>query len=217
MQGKTHRVGGVLSALSGFVLLESNNMLIPGVEPILQLAVIYPFAIYGSIVSDLDHNWNSSPSKDPISWVINKILHLSKGRVKNEKSILSIFDAKHRSWQTHSDLFLFIFIILGWFTGMDDTSSINGIIFKLIMIGFVLGVISHLILDSLTSEGIWFILPSIINGKKVTFRLVPKKHFFSTGNRWENLVRSLMWFVIILLFMYILYKTSPYRINIKFS
>lgn len=217
MQGKTHRVGGVLSALAGYAILEGNGMLISNVEPVLQLAVMYPFAIYGSIVSDLDHNWNSAPAKDPFSWCINKVLHLTTGlRQKSGKklnSALSVFDAKHRSWQTHSDLFLFVFIALSFFIGSSSIVGASSIIFKLIMLGFTLGLISHLILDSLTPEGIWFIVPSIIRRKKVSFRLVPKSKFFATGGSWERLIRSIMWVIIIFLSIYVIYTMSPYRIS----
>ena len=218
MQGKTHRVGGVLSAMIGYTVLEANNMLIPDVNPLLQLAVMYPFAMYGSVVSDLDHNWNSAPSKDPVSKVINTVLHLTSNVRKNSGNnvpLLSVFDAKHRSWQTHSDLFLllFVFIVVMLWNSAND---VNGIIFKLIMLGFSLGLASHLILDSLTPEGIWFIGPSIVKREKVTFKLVPKKDFFVTGGPWEKLIRSIMWVVIAILSIYILYKASPYRISFNF-
>lgn len=214
MQGKTHRVGGVLSALLGFSILSSNNMLIPNVEPILQLTVMYPFAIYGSVMPDLDHNWNSAPVKDPVSWCINKILHLSN---KDDKHGINLLNAKHRSWQTHSELFLLICIVLGIFTGLPSLSGVNGIIFKLIFLGFIFGLASHLILDSLTTEGIWFIVASIILRKKVVFRLVPKSKKFSTGGSWENTIRYIMWIIVILLMIYVIYTLSPYVIKFNFK
>lgn len=220
MQGKTHRVGGVLCALIGYTVLEANNMLIQDVNPLLQLTVMYPFAIYGSTVSDLDHNWNSAPSKDPISKGINSVLHLTTGIRKNSgKSfpLLGIFDAKHRSWQTHSDIFLLVFMLLAFWLGTGGVSGVDGIIFRLIVLGFVFGLISHLILDAITPEGIWCLIPSIIQRKKVTFRLVPKSKFFATGGPWERLIRTLMWFAIILLFIYVIYKASPYRFSFNFT
>lgn len=218
LQGKTHRLGGVLSAMLGYTFMEANNMLLPDVNPILQLAVIYPFAMYGSVVSDLDHSWKSSPSKDPVSKGINSILHLSSNAPKvsgNKFSLLNIFDAKHRSWQTHSDIFLILLVgvVVSLWGGVSD---INGIIFKLIMLGLSLGVASHLLLDSLTPEGIWFLIPSIIKKEKVTFRLVPKSEFFATGGPWERLVRAILWFLITILAIYILYKASPYRLSFNF-
>ena len=96
MQGRTHRVGGVLCALLGYTFLEANGMLIPDVEPLVQLTVVYPFAMYGAVVSDLDHHWESTPSKDPISWIINKILHLTS-KMPMRSKILNVFDAKQNA------------------------------------------------------------------------------------------------------------------------
>lgn len=216
MQGNTHRVGGALSCLLGYTILYNKGMVMQDVNPLLQLTVMYPFAIYGSVVSDLDHNWNSAPAKDPISKGINGLLHLTTGirkKTGSKNPILSVLDAKHRSWQTHSDLFLFVFVALGIFLSGGDISNANTIILKLVLMGFVLGLISHLVLDSLTSAGIWCIIPSIIGRRRVAFRLVPKTKFFATGGSWELIVRTIMYFVIIILGIYILYTMSPYRIT----
>lgn len=216
MQGNTHRVGGALSCLLGYTILYNKGMVMQDVNPLLQLTVMYPFAIYGSVVSDLDHNWNSAPAKDPISKGINGLLHLTTGirkKTGSKNPILSVLDAKHRSWQTHSDLFLFVFVALGIFLSGGDISNANTIILKLVLMGFVLGLISHLVLDSLTPAGIWCIIPSIIGRRRVAFRLVPKTKFFATGGSWELIVRTIMYFVIIILGIYILYTMSPYRIT----
>lgn len=216
MQGNTHRVGGALSCLLGYTILYNKGMVMQDVNPLLQLTVMYPFAIYGSVVSDLDHNWNSAPAKDPISKGINGLLHLTTGirkKTGSKNPILSVLDAKHRSWQTHSDLFLFVFVALGIFLSGEDISNANTIILKLVLMGFVLGLISHLVLDSLTPAGIWCIIPSIIGRRRVAFRLVPKTKFFATGGSWELIVRTIMYFVIIILGIYILYTMSPYRIT----
>lgn len=225
MQGKTHRIGGALSALIGYTVLESNGMLLPNVSPLLQLTVIYPFALYGSVMSDLDHGYQSIPAKDPISVGINKVLHLSTGiRKKTGKNIpiLNLFDAKHRSWQTHSLLWLLLLIGLWlWLmlsgqsidTGKITMDVVSMSILKLVLTGLLLGLISHLLLDTITPEGIWFIIPSIIMRKKVTFSLVPKKKFFATGGPWERLIELLMWIVIIVLTIYTIYLATPYRVS----
>lgn len=219
MQGKTHRVGGALCALTGFCILQGRGELLEGVNPLLQLTVMYPFALYGSVVSDLDHHWDSAPSKDPVSWVINKILHLTTGiRKKSGKKmlLLGIFDAKHRSWQTHSDLSLVALILLFIWASSIVGVGINAVILKMVFTGFTLGLISHLILDSITPEGIWFILPSILRRKKVSFHLVPKKPFFATGGPWERIIKVLMQVAIVVLAVYIIYILSPYRLNFNF-
>lgn len=215
MQGRTHRVGGVLCALLGYSFLEARGMLIPDVEPLVQLAVVYPFAMYGAIVSDLDHHWESTPSKDPISWVINKVLHLASGKMWKPK-VLKAFDAKHRSWQTHSDIIFLLAIGLIIYLMVSPVISVTSTIVKLMLLGFSVGIVSHMLLDAITPEGIWLIGPSIIRKKRVTLSLVPHTKFFSTGGPWERLIRIAMWFFIIVLLLYVLYKASPYRFSIHY-
>lgn len=222
MQGNTHRVGGMLCALAGYSLLESKGMLIGNVSPLLQLTVIYPFALYGSTFPDLDHHSESAPSKDIVSVIVNRVLHLTSGiRKSTGKSnpVLKIFDAQHRSWQTHSDLFLLICIALSAFLIGSSSVDANGIILKLVAVGFILGVISHMILDMLTPQGIWSVvlvgISKVLGFKKFPQKisLVPKAKFFSTGSKWEDLIRYLMWIVCFILLARILYLMSPYRIN----
>lgn len=221
MTGATHRVGGVMCALAGYTILEQRGMLISNVNPLLQLAVIYPFAIYGSTVSDLDHHWQSAPSKDIVSFCINKILHLTtelRKRTGSKNPILGICDAKHRSWQTHSDLFLLIMIVLSIQAIGGSIDGANSIIMKLVFTGLILGIISHLILDMLTPEGIWCTLSTVLSRifkvkipEKI--HLVPKTRFFATGGSWEKMVRWLMWVVSFILLIRILWGISPYQLN----
>lgn len=225
MTGKTHRVGGMLCCLGGYSLLKANGMLLGDVNPLLQLVVMYPFAIYGSTVSDLDHDWHSAPSRDIISYGINKTLHLtSKVRDNmNEKSpaykALGVFDAKHRSWQTHSDLFLVLMIMLStWLLG-SGISSVDQVLVRLVSVGLILGVISHLVLDMLTPEGVWSIIMCVV-GKVTKSRKLPRKisfvpntEFFRTGGTWENLIRCLMWIACFILFAIIMLEYSPYSID----
>lgn len=227
MTGKTHRVGGVLCALGGYTYLSSKGLLIRDVSPILQLAVMYPFALYGSVFSDLDHHWDSAPCKDIVSYGVNKVLHLAtplrKATDKEISTPLKVFDAKHRSWQTHSDLFLFIVIGLMIALLGGNYGTANDIIVKLVGTGFVLGLLSHLILDMLTPEGVWSVVLCGIkyasNGGKVKnyvsckVHLVPKSKFFATGGSWESFVRWFMWLVSFVLLAGILYSMCPYKLE----
>lgn len=238
MTGKTHRVGGMLCVLGGYTLLEANGMLLGNVSPLVQLAVMYPFAIFGSVMSDYDHHWNSCPNKDLVGLGIHKILHLSSGisdRVDKTTIIgkfLSIFDARHRSWQTHSDLFLIAMFVVSNNLLHSSISSVDIAIVRLIFTGLILGVISHLILDMLTPEGIWFIISvgirkifesigKVSNSKFIRnmsrygvlpdkISLVPNTSFFRTGGTWESLIRMLMWAVCLFLFLKIILSMSPY-------
>lgn len=214
MTGKTHRVGGMLSVLGGYLLLEKNGMLLDSVNPLLQLAVMYPFGIYGSIVSDLDHGEQSIPSRDIVSIGINKILHLTEKAHKRhpKNKALGVLDANHRSWQTHSDLFLVLMVVVSSMLLGVVAFSADQIIIRLISLGLILGVISHLILDMLTPEGIWCLITSVL-GKvtksnsiphKVSF--VPNTKFFRTGGFWETLIRRIMWVACIILFISIFFK-----------
>ena len=120
MTGETHKAGGMLMSIVGFALLKNNNLLAPDVNLGLQWLVIYPFCMWGSIASDLDHNPNAIPMKDYPSKLINKALHITKpiedATENNKKSFLykisHFLNARHRSWQTHSDLTLGIMIFL---------------------------------------------------------------------------------------------------------
>ena len=218
MTGKTHRVGGVLCALGGFSYLQSKGLLLNNINPAVQLLVMYPFAIYGSTFPDLDHNENSTPSKDVVSVVINKVLHLSKA----ERGPLKLFNAKHRSWQTHSDLFLVLSLALLYhvFKMPLDGFTAEKSILMLVGLGFSFGLVSHLILDMLTPEGIWSLL-FIGIGKIFSFlrrvlprkiRFVPYTRFFYTGGKWESFIRTILWVLSIVLLVRIVYILSPYEI-----
>lgn len=223
MTGKTHRVGGMLCVLGGFTYLESKGLLLRNVNPLLQLTVMYPFALYGSIVSDLDHNANSIPSKDIVSVAVNRVLHLTSGLNEStggRNKMFGILDAKHRSWQTHSDLFLVALMYALYQMVMETKlATVESVIWSLVGMGFILGVISHLVLDMITPEGIWSILLvgiGRVTGNKVMpkkLRLVPDSKFFSTGGPWENLVRNILWICCVVLFIRLIYLMTPYRIT----
>lgn len=235
MEGKSHRVGGVLSALGGYYMLKEQGFLIEGVTPLAQLAIIYPFSIVGSLLPDQDHHEESAPMKDVISITFCKILHLTTKARKRMKAsgvsekntlyrLLGVFDAKHRSWQTHSDLsfFLICWMLLGIMGSSGGLLTAEGIIIKLISMGLVLGLLSHLVLDMLTPSGVWCLAFVGINrliGRKVLpekIRFVPNQKFFSTGGTWESWWRWGMGVVSFLLFFYIIYNMLPYQLTFRF-
>lgn len=221
MTGKTHRVGGMLCALGGYVILKEKGLLLKDTNPLLQLTIMYPFAIYGSVLPDLDHTWNSSPSKDIVSYLINRVLHLSSflGNEKTKKNfLLNLFDADHRSWQTHSDLFLVVMLFLAYrLLNIDGINGVDALLIRLVFTGLIFGVISHLVLDMLTPEGIWCIGFTVLDrsGKKKLpkkIHTVPKSSFYATGGKWETLVRNIMWVSCFILLLVILYDICPYRV-----
>lgn len=205
-------------SVAGFMFLKANGLLIPEVNEAVQLMVIYPFALWGSTCSDLDHHWESSPSKDIISRGINAMLHLTSktcDRLENtftdlqcKKSVVyklcKVFDASHRSWQTHSDLTLAVILgllflvqsdVLGTSLGVVDVS-----ILSLVLSGVSLGILAHLVLDLITPQGIWLVSFVVLN-KLISFitrkkfdklpekvHIVPNVKFFATGEKWEDVV-----------------------------
>jgi hypothetical protein len=212
MTGATHRAGGALAGVIGFSLLKSHGLLIDGVNEWTQLIIMYPFAVWGSIASDLDHHWQSSPIKDGFGWFFNKILHLTTGVCKKfnlgKHNPLQVFNAKHRSWQTHSDLaFCIILLLLFWLmqgaVGLNLT-AISISLLSLVTVGIGIGLTAHLVLDMLTPSGIWFvsfmflnrILGLIFRSKRKILpekvRFVPNTEFFATGKGWESLIHRLL-------------------------
>lgn len=239
MTGDTHRAGGMLVSIIGFSMLKSHGLLLEGVNPCLQWLVIYPFCMWGSVASDLDHHSDSIPEKDYPSVLINKALHITKPIEKSldetlsarEKSnslvykLAKLGNAHHRSWQTHSDLTLFVMLIIlrNILSGrFSQFGAVDTAIASLVMIGLCLGVVAHLVLDILTPEGIHLVLFEVLNLvlKKLNSRLrlpeklhlVPKKAFFATSGKWEefcNLVLKIGtyiavgYFLLMLVFPYI--------------
>ena len=229
MTGKTHRAGGVLCSVIGFELLRRNGLLLPDVNEALQLVVMYPFCIWGSVASDLDHNWECAPQKDIISRGINASLHITEpiceGMERTHQDntrlykVLNLLNAKHRSWQTHSDLTLIlVLLVLNWVSNTSPGGAISAVdvsIIALILMGVCIGLIAHFILDMLTPEGIWF-TPGVIFSfiaSKITKRrvsllqkihLVPKLKFFATGGAWEELIHRLLQVSTVLASVYIL-------------
>lgn len=222
MTGETHKAGGMLCAVTGFLVLRHNGLLLNNVNEFVQLAVMYPFAMWGSVASDLDHHWESCPSKDPPSWIINKLLHITTPYYKKLDELLpsgvkkhspnyklaKFFSANHRSWQTHSDLTLVVVGALLWciLSGRlsHNFTSVDLCILSLMLAGVGLGIIMHFILDMLTPEGVWFTLGICVNKilsfvTKKEIKLLPEKlHFvpkwriFATGSSWEDFIRRII-------------------------
>lgn len=238
MTGKTHRAGGMLVSIVGFAVLKQNNLLLSNVNPALQWLIMYPFCMWGSVASDLDHHWESCPVKDYPSRAVNMALHVGKPFQKLLDKTLSdsdkkrnpvyklcdLLNAKHRSWQTHSDLTLFAMLYLlhcvtsGKFTQLG---AVDVAVASLIITGICLGVIAHFILDIITPEGIWCVTLVALNkiSKLVVpksnlpqkVHLVPKSEFFTTGGRWEQLIRKILNISTAVAVVWMLYViVSPY-------
>lgn len=242
MTGETHQQGGVLVSVIGFSMLQKHGLLFSDVNVGIQWLMLYPFVLYGSIAPDLDHHWGSCPDHGLPSLAINKVLHAGRKSCKKMEETMtakerknssfykfcSIFYAKHRSWQTHSDLFFFIllgFLMLllnGKFTSLSAGDSL---FLRIMLTGFTMGVMSHLVLDMMTTDGIHCLLFKAVNklskGKlklPEKLRLVPKWGMFSTDTKWESFVQVLLKVGTALSVLYMLYQVFkgylPYTISI---
>lgn len=173
MVGKTHRMVGMAFMTVGFEAMKHQGVLIHGIDPLLQLAVMYPPSQFGSVLPDDDHAWPSVPNKMPFNWVVHKLLHLSR--------------PKHRSWQTHSilvtggSMFLLYILVTYGYKLVHGITSQDLTIIRLLSYGLILGLSSHLFADFLNPSGI-----HLIPGFKI--RAVPKTKFFATGGTWETKV-----------------------------
>ena len=118
MQGATHRAGGVTAMLVGYSYLHSKGLPIVDNAPIASFVAMYPFAIWGSTASDLDHypgsvwdevkligerHGHTIPSQDILSRAISRLLHLTTPLRKvlpprsRMSALAGVLDCKHRS------------------------------------------------------------------------------------------------------------------------
>lgn len=215
LTGKTHKAGGFLCSVIGFALLRENHILLDGVNEGLQWLMMYPFCYWGSVASDLDHNPHAIPMKDPPSRVVSGLLHLTapleKSLSKNGDTKSGVykfarfFNAHHRSWQTHSDLtlFLLLFLLNSITNGVFGLGAVDSLLLSIALMGVTIGLIAHLVLDMLTTEGIWSILLVVLSRvvRKINPRIknfpeklhiVPSLHFFRTGDKWEMFVQKVI-------------------------
>ena len=233
MTGKTHRAGGMLVSIVGFAFLQQKGLLLNNVNPAVQWLVMYPFCMWGSVASDLDHHWESCPVRDYPSRAINMALHVGKplqkacGKVMKESNpvykFVKLFNASHRSWQTHSDLTLALMVWLLWAVlngKISNLGSIDVSVLSLVITGMCLGVIAHFLLDIITPEGVWCVPLAILDklaGRKVhlptKYHLVPDKPFFRTGGKWENFIYRLLGVLTALACIWFIYNLLPFKIS----
>ena len=212
MEGKTHRIGGTVGALAGYIVMKESGILLDQtvVNPALQCVIIYASGIYGGMWSDNDHHWQSSPLQDPASWVQNKLLHIAnkpfqlmdarltaKQKRRNiAYKMLDFLSCRHRSWQTHSEATILALYFLWQFVNSTGVSSyIDRTLWWLLLVGFGFGVISHIFLDCLTSEGsrlaVGVFLKKVVGIPFIdTIRFVPATKTFTTGSDWELAIRK---------------------------
>lgn len=195
---KTHKVAGVLACLIAYDIMRKNGQLAPDINDIVQLAIIYPACSWASTAPDLDHALCNVKEQTPINIAINKLLHIGK--------------CTHRSIQTHSVLFTggfcaLLFIILSCLgnVGVVDNNSLN--LLRLMLLGVCLGIASHLIMDSMTTAGIWLV-------PKVKVRIVPNTTTFGTGGKWEDIVRTILYILVVYMVIHLIVGWLGYSLTI---
>ena len=202
MMGKTHRAGGALAMLLSYQFMQNHDMLAETINPVVQLLIMYPCCMWGSVAPDLDQSDDAIPEKAPLSILIHKIIYLGKVR--------------HRSWQTHSIAFTgglvgLLFLILLYINnyGLLNLNAVSLTILKLMLMGLSVGIASHLLLDAFTYEGIHLIPPTKgKNGKKKVhwIRFVPHTDAFKTNTKYETVVRYLLYILFFADLIYIIYQ-----------
>ncbi len=222
----------MLCSLVGFALLKQNGLLNPEVNELVQLLVMYPFCVWGSVASDLDHEWDSAPTKGYPDFVINKALHITKPlanffeKTTSKKNFFYRFfkwlNADHRSWQTHSDLTLGLCLYALYRLLVIPEPSINVTILSLVVTGLLTGIVAHLGLDLLTPGGIKLFLLDAINSLFGThlpakLHLVPNSSFFATGGKWENIICIVLKIMTGVMFLYVLYLMLSIYLPFKLS
>lgn len=178
---KTHKAAGVLACLVSYDIMKNSGLLASDISPIVQLAVIYPACSWASTAPDLDHALCNVKEQTPLNILINKLLHIKK--------------CTHRSVQTHSVLFtggfclilLLLVQLLSFKPELINNSSLS--IVRLMIVGITIGIASHLIMDSLSTAGIWLV-------PNIKFRLVPDSTAFKTGGIWETVIRYLVFLAV---------------------
>ena len=78
---------------------------------------------------------------------------------------------------------------------------------RLMVLGIILGIASHLFMDSLTTGGIW-IMPKV----KYKIKFVPTSSAFATGGAWEDGVRRVLYLLILYMAVHILIGSFGYSV-----
>ena len=197
MTFKTHKQFGIAYAYLTLMLLYQFKVF--EINYYLCFPIVLLVAQWGAKFPDIDHHYSAVKDKNTVTFIINKIIHLTGG--------------KHRSRHTHSWDILVTYLVVSMVIGKMMFNSLNFGIFALINISFVSGWLSHLWSDSLTSDGTYLVcwLPF-----KVVW--VAKKIFnfrFNTGGDWEEFNYSLMRKVdVVLGFIAVIYPIMPQILNV---
>lgn len=194
---RTHKAAGVLMCLVAYDIMQKSQMLPSTLNPYVQLAILYPICSWASTAPDLDHALSNVKEQTPLNILIHKLLHIGK--------------CTHRSVQTHSILITGGFcglLCLGvYLLGLTAFDALSLGLVRLMVLGIILGIASHLFMDSLTTGGIW-IMPKV----KYKIKFVPTSSAFATGGAWEDGVRRVLYLLILYMAVHILIGSFGYSV-----
>lgn len=159
MNGLTHRKFAVAFAYIGVIVMSVLNT--TSLNYFLVLAIMLPISQVGARFPDWDHDWSNIKDKNTVTFIINKLIHLTGG--------------KHRCWQTHSwDIcigsLVGILFAIYQFADKIRLDELNKVVLTVIILAFWCGWVSHLFSDMLTSGGVRLFFWSTFKVK-----LVPRK------------------------------------------
>lgn len=198
MTGNTHKQYAICGAFIAAIIIHKLGL--SEVNYYLALIILLLTAKKGAIFPDIDHDWRNVKDKTVISWLLNKLIHLTNG--------------KHRSWQTHSIDIVALGCLMAYFLPdilytMGKISLVNKEVTYIVTFGFMSGWVSHIVSDMLTSSGVRL---TCVTNFKVS--LVPKSIGslrFNTGNEWEQFNFKGMKFInLVLGFICLVYPIIPY-------
>ena len=175
MTKETHSNGGYIIALLLLPYIYDTFMMEYTLSYRIVLLFIYAYFTYlGSLLCDIDMKGSYISKRFPI--------------------IYKLFGKrfKHRGF-THSLLFIGVIAFLG---DMVIVSSDNNVVFTCIFSGILAGVISHIILDLITKEGVELFYPISIN-----FSILPIK----TSSKTEKNINKFLSLLVIFLIGYRFY------------
>ena len=160
MRYRSHAIGGLALGVATTSILYQSNVFTSPSNIVLSLM---GGALVGSLIPDIDHP-NSYISKRfvVLSWITNLFLWLIKGitslllfisfwlKENQKQEILKMFE--HRGI-FHTLLFAFLL------TFLVGLIPINEEILKMLQLGFLVGYLSHLLMDMLTVSGVKILFP----------------------------------------------------------
>lgn len=160
MRYRSHAIGGLALGVATTSILYQSNVFTAPSNIVLSLM---GGALVGSLIPDIDHP-NSYISKRfvVLSWITNLFLWLIKGitslllfisfwlKENQKQEILKMFE--HRGI-FHTLLFAFLL------TFLVGLIPINEEILKMLQLGFLVGYLSHLLMDMLTVSGVKILFP----------------------------------------------------------